>query len=78
MSSFSCPHYDDQHDTCQRVGDWCVPGRPGCVLFKNSVFGVSWEERLAAKRLERGREEPEGLLENPKAEIPETKQTRIP
>lgn len=53
MSSFSCPHYDEEHDTCQRVGDLCVPGRPGCVLFKNSVFAVPWEERLAAKRLER-------------------------
>jgi|GEM_PF-1271545 len=56
MSSFSCPHYDDQHDTCQRVGDWCVPGRPGCVLFKNSVFAVLWEQRLAAKQLERAQE----------------------
>ena len=52
MSSFSCPHYDDEHDTCQRVGDLCVPGRTGCVLFTNSVFAVPWEERLAAKRLE--------------------------
>jgi hypothetical protein len=56
MNSFSCPHYDDEHDTCQRVGDLCVPGRTGCVLFKNSVFAVPWEERLAAKRLERGQD----------------------
>ena len=61
MSSFSCPHYDDEHDICQRVGDLCVPGRPGCVLFKNSVFAVPWEERLAAKRLERAQDVPENV-----------------
>ena len=25
-------------------------GRPGCVLFQNSVFAVPWERRLAAKQ----------------------------
>jgi hypothetical protein len=50
MSSFSCPHYSSDHDTCQRLGDFCVPGRPGCVLFKNSGFAVPWEQRLEAKR----------------------------
>ena len=53
MSSFSCPHYDDKHEMCQRVGDLCVPGRPGCVLAKNSGFAVPWEQRLEAKRRER-------------------------
>jgi hypothetical protein len=53
MSSFSCPHYDDEHDMCRRVDDLCVPGRPGCVLAKNSGFAVPWEQRLEAKRRER-------------------------
>ncbi len=70
MSSFSCPHYDDAHDTCQRVGDLCVPGRPGCVLFTNSVFAVPWEERLAAKRLERGQDVPEGVRVNRSRDTP--------
>ncbi|MCL4202947.1 MAG: hypothetical protein KJ000_10640 [Pirellulaceae bacterium] len=56
MSSFSCPHYDDEHDTCQRIGDLCVPGRPGCVLFNNSTFAVPWQQRLEAKRREREEE----------------------
>lgn len=51
MSSFSCPHYDDSCDGCLKIGDLCVPGRPGCVLFKNSVFAVPWQQRLEAKRL---------------------------
>lgn len=38
---------------CQRIGDLCVPGRPGCVLAKNSGFAVPWEQRLEAKRQER-------------------------
>jgi hypothetical protein len=50
MSSFSCPHYDVNRDWCERIGDLCVPGRPGCVLYQNSVFAVPWQERLEEKR----------------------------
>lgn len=46
MSSFSCPHYDDQREHCMRVDKPCVPGRPGCVLRNNSTFAVPVEERL--------------------------------
>jgi len=53
MSSFSCPHYDHQRDDCLRLAAECVPGRPGCVLFRNSVFAVPWEERLRRKQAER-------------------------
>lgn len=52
MASFSCPHYDEYRDTCVRIGDVCVPGRPGCVLFRNSGFAVPWQQRLEAKRRE--------------------------
>jgi hypothetical protein len=40
MSSFSCPHYAQQSDACLRLDDFCVPGRPGCVLPKNTVFAT--------------------------------------
>lgn len=50
MTSFSCPHYDSNRDACDRIGDFCVPGRPGCVLFGNSKFAVPWQQRLEAKR----------------------------
>jgi len=53
MSSFSCPHYDSQTDDCVRLGAECVPGRPGCVLFGNSVFAVPWQQRLREKQAER-------------------------
>jgi hypothetical protein len=53
MSSFSCPHYIDLDAMCRRVGDDCVPGRPGCVLQNDSVFSVSVEERLRQKALEK-------------------------
>lgn len=56
MASFSCPHYDADHDDCLKLNAECVPGRPGCVLFKNSVFAVSWQQRLANKRAERAAE----------------------
>lgn len=45
--SFSCPHYDCADDgTCMRLTQRCVPGRPGCVLRRNSRFLVPVEERL--------------------------------
>ena len=53
MTSFSCPHFDCLADACLRLRAECVPGRPGCVLCKNSVFAVPWQERLAAKQKER-------------------------
>ncbi len=50
MSSFSCPHYDLGEDHCLQLHDLCVPGRPGCVLHRDSVFAVPWQQRLEAKR----------------------------
>lgn len=49
MTSFSCPHFAQHRDWCQRLNDWCVPGRPGCVIPKTTVFAVPWQQRLAAK-----------------------------
>lgn len=49
MSSFSCPHFEMQEESCVRLRTDCVPGRPGCVLSKNSVFAVPVEERIRAK-----------------------------
>ena len=51
MTSFSCPHFAQHRDWCQKLDDWCVPGRPGCVLPKTTVFVVPWQQRLEAKRL---------------------------
>lgn len=50
MTSFSCPHFMQQQDWCQRLGALCVPGRPGCVIPKSTVFAVPWQQRLEAKR----------------------------
>lgn len=50
MSSFYCHHFDIDREWCERIGDLCVPGRPGCVLYQNSVFAVPWQERLEEKR----------------------------
>jgi hypothetical protein len=45
--SFSCPHYDFSGEgSCIRLEKPCVPGRPGCVLRRNSRFLVPVEERL--------------------------------
>ncbi len=52
MSSFSCPHFDMERDTCMRLDAPCVPGRLGCVLRRNSVFAVPVEERLAEREQE--------------------------
>ena len=49
MSSFSCPNFDMDRDYCLRLHTDCVPGRPGCVLAKNSVFAVPAEERIREK-----------------------------
>ena len=49
MCSFSCPHFDMTRDHCTRVREACVPGRPGCVLCRNSVFAISAEERCREK-----------------------------
>ncbi len=45
--SFSCPHFDPVKNFCQRCLSTCVPGRPGCVLAKNSTFAVPASERGA-------------------------------
>jgi len=61
MSSFSCPHFQMENDYCQRLHTDCVPGRPGCVLCRNSVFAVPVEPRIRekaeAKQRERGQQE---------------------
>ncbi len=49
MSSFSCPNFDMERDYCLRLRTDCVPGRPGCVLAKTSVFAVPVEERIREK-----------------------------
>ena len=46
MTSFSCPNFQCENEQCLRLRAACVPGRPGCVLAKNSVFAVPVEERL--------------------------------
>ncbi|NUQ66534.1 MAG: hypothetical protein HUU20_29070 [Pirellulales bacterium] len=48
--SFSCPHFDMDHEFCMKVRNSCVPGQPGCVLRHNSVFAVPVEERLAEQK----------------------------
>jgi hypothetical protein len=45
--AWECPHLDQQDDTCRRLKQACVPGRPGCALPKNLVFAVPAEVRLA-------------------------------
>jgi len=56
MSSFSCPHFALESDYCQRLHTDCVPGRPGCVLSRNSVFAVPVEQRIREKAEARERE----------------------
>ncbi len=58
MSSFSCPHYNVQDETCELVKADCVPGRPGCVLQHNSKFAVPIEERLRRKAIEKSERPP--------------------
>jgi hypothetical protein len=55
--SFSCPNFDMERDYCMRLHADCVPGRPGCVLARNSVFAVPPEERLRAKEEAKERSE---------------------
>jgi hypothetical protein len=56
MSSFSCSHFEMESDYCLRLHTDCVPGRPGCVLSKNSVFAVPVEERIHEKAEARRRQ----------------------
>ena len=58
--SFACPHFDLEKDFCLALEADCVPGRPGCVLRKNSVFYVPAEERLR----------PQGAAPKRKAPLP--------
>lgn len=53
VSSFSCPNFDMERDYCMRLRTDCVPGRPGCVLAKNSAFAVPVEERIREKEAKR-------------------------
>ncbi len=55
MSSFSCPHFEMPREFCMRLQTDCVPGRPGCVLSKHSVFAVPAEERIRQKEEARQR-----------------------
>jgi hypothetical protein len=56
MSSFSCPHFEENIGICMRLATDCVPGRPGCVLSQNSVFAVPVEQRIREKKEARDRE----------------------
>jgi len=60
MSSFSCPHFDMPREYCVRLQTDCVPGRPGCVLSKNSVFAVPAEDRIREKEEAKRRERDKG------------------
>ena len=60
--SFSCPHFDIARNFCLRLGTECVPGRPGCVLGKNSIFAVPPAERVQAS--DRRRKPHAGLNHN--------------
>lgn len=60
MSSFSCPHFEVEREHCLRLQTDCVPGRPGCVLSKNSVFAVPVEERIRAREEAKRRAQAEG------------------
>jgi hypothetical protein len=51
--SFSCPYFQFEDESCRRLRVDCVPGRPGCVLQKTSVFLVPVEERLRERERER-------------------------
>jgi hypothetical protein len=57
MISFSCPHFEMQREYCIKLQTDCVPGRPGCVLSKNSVFAVPVEERIRRKEEEKRRKQ---------------------
>jgi len=52
--SFSCPHFDIDHDYCLRLKTDCIPGRPGCVLkLDPSAFAVPVEERIREREREK-------------------------
>ncbi len=53
--SFSCPHFDPEHERCTRLDTDCVPGRRGCVLGGKAVFAVPVEERLREREEENRR-----------------------
>ncbi len=55
MSSWSCPHFDEQAEYCRRLKTDCVPGRKGCVLPKNLRFAVPPEQRVAELEARRSR-----------------------
>jgi len=63
--TFSCPHFDMDHEYCMRLSRPCVPGRPGCVLRNNSVFATPVEDRLAEpERAEPGEPWADSAAEN--------------
>jgi len=56
MSSFSCPHFEMERESCMRLKTDCVPGRPGCVLCNTSVFAIPAEVRIREKEEAKRRE----------------------
>jgi len=57
MSSFFCPHLEGCKGICRRLATDCVPGRPGYLLSKNSVFAVAVEQRIHEKQEVKDREQ---------------------
>ena len=53
--SFSCPHFEIEHEQCLLLKPDCVPGRRGCVLGSKAVFAVPAEERVRAREEEKRR-----------------------
>ena len=56
--TFSCPNYDLKTETCQRLNNLCVAGRPGCVLQGKVDFGEDIDVRIkrAEERAENKRQ----------------------
>lgn len=69
MTSFSCPHFDMDHERCLRLKTDCVPGRPGCVLAGNSVFAIPASVRVREKE-EAKRRHRDGPAESPEQAPP--------
>ena len=51
--SFSCPHFCPDEEHGLRLKTDCVPGRPGCVLGRETVFATPVAERIRLKEEER-------------------------
>jgi len=51
--SFSCPHFRPDDEYCLRLKTDCVPGRPGCVVPRKTVFATPVEERIRLREEEK-------------------------